>query len=90
MDLNFHGPMGPLPVLFAVLSGLAWLAVLAGVVLLVMWAIRALPVNPLMRSTPAVVESPLDTLARRFAQGDITAEEFERSRDLLRGGSPQP
>ena len=89
MDFNFQGPMGPFPILFAVLSGLAWLAVLAGVVLLVIWAIRALAVNPLARSTQAVVESPLDTLARRFAQGDMSAEEFERARDLLRGGGSQ-
>jgi uncharacterized membrane protein len=71
---------------FAILGGLSWLAILAGVVVVVIWVIHAFSGNPLMRSTPVAVESPLDTLARRFALGEITAEEFERSRDLLRGG----
>jgi uncharacterized membrane protein len=90
MILPPHGAMGPLGILFAVLGGLAWLAIVAGVIVLVIWAVRALPGSSLMRATPAAVESPLDTLARRFARGEISAEEFERSRDLLRGGPPQP
>lgn len=72
---------------FAILGGLACLAIVAGVVALVIWAVRAIPANSVMQSTPAVVETPLDTLARRFALGQMTAEEFERSRDLLRGDS---
>jgi uncharacterized membrane protein len=83
-----HPPLSIFP--FAILGGLAWLAIVAGVVLLVIWALRASPGSPLMRSTPVAIESPLDTLARRFAKGEITAEEFERSRDLLRGESPKP
>ena len=74
---------------FAILGGLAWLAILAGVVLLIIWAVRALPGSPLMRSRPAAIESPLDTLARRFAAGEITAEEYVRARDLLRGEAPK-
>jgi len=31
-------------------------------------------------------EAPLDILARRFAKGEITAEEYEKGRDLLQGG----
>jgi len=31
-------------------------------------------------------ETPLEILARRFASGEITAEEYERARDLLGGG----
>ena len=89
--LPHHEPMGPLGVLFAVLGGLAWLAVVAGIVLLIIWAVRALPGSTLMRThTPAAAESPLDTLARRFASGEISAEEYERSRDLLRGDAPKP
>jgi uncharacterized membrane protein len=75
---------------FAILGGLAWLAIVAGIVVLVIWAVRSFPANRLTRATPAAVESPLDTLARRFALGEITAEEYERSRDLLRGESPKP
>jgi uncharacterized membrane protein len=84
--LNPHESMLP----FAILGGLAWLAIIAGVIVLVIWAVRAFPGNRLMRATPAAVESPLDTLARRFALGEISAEEFERSRDLLRGESSKP
>ena len=86
-----HEPMGPVGILFAVLGGLAWLAIVAGIVLLIIWAVRALPGSTLMRSTtPGVPESPLDTLARRFASGEISAEEYERSRDLLRGDTSKP
>ena len=85
-----HGPMGPLGLVFAVLGGLAWLAVLAGVVLLVIWAVRAMSAGQLMRTSPVAVETPLDTLARRFARGEITAEEYQTSRDLLRGEPPKP
>ncbi len=31
-------------------------------------------------------ETPLDILARRFASGEITAEEYQTGRDLLQGG----
>ena len=31
-------------------------------------------------------ETPLEILARRFASGEITAEEYQRARDLLGGG----
>jgi len=31
-------------------------------------------------------EMPLEILARRFASGEISAEEYERARDLLQGG----
>jgi uncharacterized membrane protein len=31
-------------------------------------------------------EPPLDILARRFASGEITAEEYQKGRDLLQGG----
>jgi uncharacterized membrane protein len=88
-----HGPMGPLGILFGVLGGLAWLAVLAGVVLLVIWAVRAMSAGTLMRPppvSPVPVETPLDLLARRFAKGEISAEEYQSSRDLLRGEPPKP
>jgi putative membrane protein len=75
---------------FAILGGIAWLAIVAGVVLLVIWAIRAFPMDRFVHAAPAGLESPLDTLARRFARGEITAEEFKRARDLLRGDPPKP
>jgi len=84
-----HDPMGPLGILFAVLGGLSWLAVVAGIVLLAIWGVRALSSNAAMRTAPVAVETPLDTPARRFARGEITAEEYERARDLLRGEDPK-
>ena len=82
MIVEPHGAMLP----FAILGGLAWLAILAGVVLLIIWAVRSMPGSTLTRTAPtATAEAPLDILARRFASGEITAEEYERSRDLLRG-----
>ena len=72
------------------------LLVVAGVVLLVLCAVRphalsptsSLPSAPMALWTGQVGtrETPLDILARRFASGEITAEEFERGRDLLGGG----
>jgi len=37
-------------------------------------------------ATQASRETPLEILARRFASGEITAEDYERARDLLGGG----
>jgi uncharacterized membrane protein len=86
MILHQHESMLPI----AILGALSWLAILAGVILFVILAIHVLSRNQVMRNAPATVESPLDTLARRFASGEITAEEFQHSRDLLRGDSPEP
>jgi uncharacterized membrane protein len=36
-------------------------------------------------ATPAR-ETPMEILARRFASGEISAEEYQRAMDLLRGG----
>ena len=90
MMLFPHGPMGPWGLLFAVLGGLAWLAVLAGVVLLIIWAVRSLSAGGLMRAAPVQAQTPLDTLAYRFARGEMTAEEYEQARDLLRGDPAKP
>lgn len=90
MMLFPHGPMGPGGLLFAVLGGLAWLAVLAGVVLLVIWAVRSMSAGGLMCTAPVQAQTPLDTLAHRFAKGEITAEEYEHARDVLRGDPAKP
>lgn len=76
-----------------ILGGLSWLLIVVGAVLLVIWAVRAFPRRPLIGGAgaslqPVAAESPIDTLARRFALGEITADEFERARALLRGESP--
>ena len=56
---------------------LFWLAFLVGIVLLIVWAVRQ--VGPAGRTT----ERPLDILARRYARGEITREEYERMRREL-------
>ena len=76
--------------LFAILGGLSWLAIVAGIVLVVMWAVRSMPRSAIVGTVPTKVETPEEILGRRFAMGEITAEEFTRSRDLLRGSPPQP
>lgn len=90
MPFHTHA-MGQFGIVFAILGGLSWLAIVAGIVLLVIWAARTLTSHPVMRTSPAAAtaaESPLDILARRFAMGEITPDEFERSRSLLRGQPP--
>jgi uncharacterized membrane protein len=88
--IGFH--LFGIVMLFALLAG-------AGVAALIVWAIRASgrpaypmgapPVQPGAAPPQAGRETPLDILARRLASGDITAEEYERARDLLGGGGPK-
>ena len=83
-------PLGFFP--FGLLSGLSGLLLLAGLVLAVVWFARAVlgsgrwtwaaPVAP----PPPAAAAP-DILARRFAAGEITAEEYQKARDVLGGGS---
>jgi uncharacterized membrane protein len=68
-----------------VIVGFFWLIVLAGVALLVMWFVRSHPISP--TANPQARDTPLDILAHRFAAGEIDAEEYKRSRDLLGGKS---
>ena len=91
-----HGPaFAPIGFrLFGIVILFALVAV-AGAAALIVWAVRASsrPAFPVaapfvqtgapLRAAP---ETPLEILARRFASGEITAEEYERARDLLGGG----
>jgi len=67
--------------------------VLVGLVVLVVWAATHSTPHPASMppyGPPAAMqsrESPLDILARRFAAGEITADEYQRARDLLKGDS---
>jgi putative oligomerization/nucleic acid binding protein len=66
---------------------------LVGLIALVVWAAtRPSPQTasvPPYGPPPAIPprESPLDILARRFAAGEISAEEYQKARDLLKGDS---
>lgn len=75
---------------FGLLNMFGTLLLLAGVVVLALWAFRAIAWP---RAVPAAVvtpvETPHDILARRLANGEITPEEYQRARDVL-GGSPPP
>lgn len=80
------GPAGFFPI--GVLGGLTGLLFLIGFVLMIIWLVRALAGPPTMRwitppSQPQA-ESPLDIVGRRFASGEITADEYQRARDVLR------
>ena len=82
---------GPAMLFFGGIQILFWLIVAAGVALLIVWAITSssrhtLPATPTPGGPAPQRETPLEILARRFASGEITAEEYERGRDLL-GGS---
>ena len=76
---------------------LLWLVMIAplgiGAIVLLVWALGGFghrpphpyPPYPAGGPTPpAGPESPLDILARRFAKGEITAEEYQKARDLLK------
>jgi uncharacterized membrane protein len=60
------------------------LLVLVGVALLVGWAFRSRPPSP--ATHPPAGDTPIQILDRRFAAGEITADEYRRARDLLGGG----
>ncbi len=68
--------------------------VFVGLIALVVWAVtRPSPQTASMAPygpPPAAMasrESPLDILARRFAAGEISADEYQKARDLLKGDS---
>jgi len=67
--------------LWTILMILFWVAVIAGVILLIKWLIHSLrePSNPDREQ-----ESALEILKKRYARGEIDKEEFEkRKKDLL-------
>lgn len=60
------------------------LAIPVLIALLVVWAVKSQPIS-LPPAAMATAQTPLDILARRFASGEITAEEYRKARDLLQG-----
>ncbi len=61
------------------LMGLAWLLIVAGVVVLTIWVVQAI----VRRSGPGVQAAPTDPLTAlqlRLARGEITLDEYESVR----------
>lgn len=79
--MGYGWGMGPAGWLF---MGLFWIVLLG----LLAWAVIAL--LPAARGTGKRPEDPLEILDRRFARGEIDAEQYRRARDELttarRGG----
>jgi putative membrane protein len=70
---------------FVWIIGFLFVAVVViGVVLLLAAVFRSRPLSP--ATAPPMGETPLEILDRRFAAGEIGAEEYKRARDLLGGG----
>jgi uncharacterized membrane protein len=93
LDLIGHDRMEPFGFFpFGLLNASGSLLILAGVVVLAVWAFRAIagPARISPPTQPVMAETPHDVLARRFASGEITAEEYQRARDLIGGSSPPP
>jgi uncharacterized membrane protein len=90
---RLSGPIGfhlfGILMLFVLLVG-------AGVAALIVWAVRASGKPAYAMGAPsaqagapppqAARETPLEILARRFASGEITPDEYQKARDLLAGG----
>jgi putative membrane protein len=67
---------------FGLLGGLIGLifnlAVIAGVVALVIWAVKRATSGNTNWSNPSSNESPREILQRRYARGEITREQFQQ------------
>jgi putative membrane protein len=73
--------------IFIIIGVIFFLVILVSVTALVVWAVRPNSLSPTVQ--PPMRETPRDILDRRFAAGEIGADEYQRSRDLLGGGGPK-
>jgi uncharacterized membrane protein len=85
--IHHAGAYGYFPL--GLLGLLAGLLLLAGLVLGIVWLVRTMagPSTwrpPLAGPAQPPAGTPLDILARRFASGEIGAEEYQKARDVLR------
>lgn len=87
--------VGPGFIGFHLFLAMCVLVVVAVVIAVVVLAVHAstrtaypsgAPPMQMSAMPPPARETPLEILARRFASGEITAEEYQRARDLLAGG----
>jgi putative membrane protein len=63
-----------------ILGSLMMVIVIGGVILLVVWGVRAVG-----EPRSAASNSALEVLKRRLAAGEITPDEYEKTRRLLEG-----
>lgn len=84
--LNHQGVAVAIHPLFA-FAFLFVLAIPVLIAVLVVWAVKSQPMSAPPAAMPTA-QTPLDILARRFASGEITAEEYRKARDLLQGDNP--
>jgi putative membrane protein len=68
-------------VMMILMMGLFWAAIVATIV----WGIRQF--RPRDASSPGGSTSAMRILEERFARGEIDADEFQRRREILRGGT---
>ena len=75
---------------FGFIGSFSSLVFIAGFVLLAVWVVRAIATPRTYAPTPPAlpVDTPLDILARRFAAGEITEDEYIKGRDLLTSPAP--
>jgi putative membrane protein len=63
---------------FGLLAGLGMLVFWAGIVVLVVWAVRSFASRPV-----AAPPTPLEILNARLARGEISVEEYEKVKQTL-------
>jgi putative membrane protein len=68
-------------VLMILMMGLFW----AAIVVTIVWGIRQF--RPRDAATSGGSTSAMRVLEERFARGEIDADEFQRRREILRGGT---
>ena len=84
---GMHGDVGAgWMVLMMVLMVLFWGAIIFGVV----WLIRGVARGGSPPGKHVSRESPVEILERRFADGEITAEDYRARRDVLVSGPAEP
>ena len=70
------------------MMGLFGPVVFVGLIALVVWAVTRPRPQAYGPPPPAPAQgplSPMDILQRRFASGEINADEYQKARDLLKG-----
>lgn len=80
MAIHFFWLIG----LFVILAIIAVPVIVLVVVFATHRPAQTVPAMPVPGAAPGAQETPLDVLARRFANGEINADEYQKARDLLK------